>query len=53
MPWLIGIILVAMAIISIGTVLIIVMREKHEHEEWYIPPAPGSEPATKADESGS
>lgn len=53
MPWLVGIILVSMALFSIGAVLFVVMREKHEHEEWYIPPAPGSEPAKEADERGS
>lgn len=51
MPLLIGIILVGMALFSIGGVLFVVMREHHEPEEWYIPPTPGSEPATEADES--
>ncbi|MEP7290805.1 MAG: hypothetical protein ABI835_03430 [Chloroflexota bacterium] len=45
MAWLIGIILVAMALFSIVGVMFMVMREKHdETEEWYIPPAPGTQP---------
>jgi hypothetical protein len=53
MELLIGVILVAMALFSVGGVLFVVMREKHEHEEWYIPPAPGSEAAKEADERAS
>ncbi len=50
MPLLIGIILVGMALFSIVAVMVIVMREHHEHEEWYIPPAPGSQPTPEEGE---
>lgn len=39
---LVGYILVLMALFSVGSVLIVVMREHQETEEWYIPPQPGA-----------
>ena len=50
MPWVIGILLVGMALFSIVGVLWFVMREHHETEEWYVPPAPGSQPTSEEGE---
>lgn len=38
--WVIGIILVGMALFSIVAVMYVVMRERHEHEEHYDPSKP-------------
>ncbi|MBI1255874.1 MAG: hypothetical protein GC204_00240 [Chloroflexi bacterium] len=42
---LVGFILIAMALFAVGGTLFMVVRENVEHEEWYIPPQPGSTPA--------
>ena len=42
---LVGFILIAMALFAVGGTLFLVTREKLEHEEWYVPPQPGSAPA--------
>ena len=41
---LVGFILVLMALFAVGGTLFMVVRENVEHEEWYIPPKPGSAP---------
>lgn len=41
---LVGFILIAMGLFAVGGTLYMVTREKLEHEEWYIPPQPGSTP---------
>ena len=51
MAWLVGIILVGVALFSIVGVMYMVLREHQETEEWYVPPAPGSQP--EPDENGS
>ncbi|MBE2268056.1 MAG: hypothetical protein IAE80_07465 [Anaerolinea sp.] len=45
---LVGIMLIVIAAASIIGVMYIVLQEKHEHEEHYIPPAPG-EKSTESD----
>jgi hypothetical protein len=50
MAGLVGVILVGMALFSIVGVMFMIVREKHEHEEWYQPgntaaAAPGVTPA--------
>jgi hypothetical protein len=52
MAWLVGFLLVSMALFSIGGVLFMVLREHHEPEEHYIPSAPGSSPLPDTDNSG-
>lgn len=37
MPALVGLLIVLIAAVSVGGVLFLVMQEKHEHEEQYIP----------------
>ena len=41
MPF-VGFILIAMGLFAVGGTLYMVTREKVEHEEWYIPPKPGT-----------
>jgi hypothetical protein len=47
---LVGFILIAVAAISIVAVMYFVLQEKHEHEDWYQPPAgeAGSQPEPHA-----
>ncbi|MCC6614764.1 MAG: hypothetical protein IT320_14890 [Anaerolineae bacterium] len=48
---LVGFILVVVAAGSVGTVFYMVLREKHEHLEYFIPPQkPAEEPSAPATE---
>lgn len=46
--WVIGIILVGVAAFSIVGVMVVVLREHQEHEEWYDPSAPENQPKPDA-----
>jgi hypothetical protein len=50
MEFLIGVILVALALFSVVGVMYFVLTEKMEHEEYFIPP-PASEPSDSASEN--
>ncbi len=41
---LVGILLIVIAASTMVPVVYLVMQEKHEHEEYYIPPQPGLRP---------
>ncbi len=49
---LVGWILVIMAAVSVIGVLIIVMREQHEHEEAYTPPSGSASERQQLEDSG-